>query len=52
MHLRSLGMAVGAGLVAACAGTWIHWQAPFVVSLALVVLALYCLDRALHHAIG
>ena len=52
MHLKSLGLAVGAGLVAACAGAWIHWQAPFLVSLALVVLALYCLDRALHYTVG
>jgi hypothetical protein len=49
-HLKSLGTAVGLGVLGAGFGQWIHWQAPFVGMLALVFVALFCLDRILKNS--
>lgn len=51
LHWKSLGLAIGLGLFGAGMGGLIRWQAPFLVVLVLILLALFCLDRALQYVI-
>jgi len=50
LHLKSLGAALGLGLLGAGAGQWIHWQAPFLGTFVGVIFTLFCLDRAMHYS--
>ncbi len=45
VHLGSLGMAIGLGLLVVLAGRFIRLQIPFVVMILLVVLGLFSLER-------
>jgi hypothetical protein len=45
-HLRSLALALGAGLVGAFLGRWLHLQIPFFITVLLIALAVFGLDRA------
>jgi len=44
-HLQSLGLALGAGLLLAFLGGWLHLQIPFVVMMLFIALVLIGLDR-------
>lgn len=44
-HLKSLGLAIGLGLVVVGAGSAIHFSLPFGVLVLLVIFILICLDR-------
>ena len=50
LHLKSLGAAVGLGLLGIGLGQWIHWRVPFVGMLVLVIGILFCLERVTAHA--
>lgn len=50
LHLKSLGAAVGLGLLGVGVGHWIHWEAPFVGVVVLVIATVFCLERAMHYA--
>jgi hypothetical protein len=45
-HLRSLALALGGGLLATFLGRWLHPQIPFFITLFLVALVVFGLDRA------
>jgi DMSO/TMAO reductase YedYZ heme-binding membrane subunit len=46
-HYRSLGLALGAGLLLGLGGRLIHFHIPFIFMLVLIVLAYFSLDRLL-----
>ena len=45
-HLRSLALALGSGLLAVFLGRWLQLQIPFFITVFLVVLVVFGLDRA------
>lgn len=49
LHLKSLGAAVGLGLLGVIAGQWVHWQVPFLGMIVLVILALFSMDRLMEY---
>jgi hypothetical protein len=45
VHLESLALAVGLGLIVSIAGHFIRFQIPFIVMVLLVILGLFSLER-------
>ena len=48
-HLKSLGVALGLGLLGVGIGQWIHWKIPFMGMIVLVILTLFCLGHAMDY---
>jgi hypothetical protein len=45
-HVRSLALALGGGLAGALLGRWLQLQIPFFITVLLIALAVFGLDRA------
>jgi hypothetical protein len=49
IHLKSLGAALGLGLLGVGVGQLVYWKIPFVGMVGLVILTLFCLGHAMDY---
>lgn len=49
IHLKSLGAALGLGLLGVGVGQWAQWKIPFMGMIVLVILTLFCLGHAMDY---